>query len=1169
MSASLLQANGAQPQKQVRSTSLFTSRFFQGIFTNRNPLRSPLGALYGDFYKLGSSDALVDGLSSEISIRLTPIRRPGCPQWSSATIASIPDSFYSFQASETISVILDTSADVEILTPTETSVIWTKTAGAGESYFQGVNQSLYFGDGIDTVKYIPGTMNALNQFGQGINGSAWLFSPVAPLTAPTLAVTSSGSAGVSWAMSSFYSTMGLIIDNNNQIEQLISVNALANNATQYGSSGDGQPPWDNIVGGITNDNTVVWTCESVITLWMPHTTYTNGSTIFDPITNTLQMQSHNTGAKVSLSSRPNFSSRLFAQTIEGILAPNSPKWTCLGVVNGAYTCVNTWTPGATVGTFPYPASQPNAVNSAIVEPGIPTVAAINAGQLFYLQAATTGGTTSTAFSHPTWSTIGQTTLDNQLIWYNLGSKFWLPATEYLAWPGVNNAFSAVVDTASPVNFWICTVGGLSGASAPFPASGANYGDNAVETTGVTWVCVGPATNSTWQKNATYYLPAVGFSPPSPTNPYGGAIVFDNNISADIEFCISSGFSGTSQPTWATSTGGKTTDANGGGTDVGVVWVNGGTFTGLGFAWTKGYGYVYAYKSRLPNDPDVTIAPPLAQVIANNPNVMGPLGLPTGAQDGSVSTASPVGFFGSPVASPNAGGLITIQGKYSLDPAIDTIMVFRSADGFQTSGPYLLVTEIQNITALATDPNNPLTGLFTVYDFMADTPSVIGGVTLPGLNELIEAPIGHINDPVPGQYGSTQFQQAVGGVTPNPLNPFLATEPGSGAIGFVYHQGRLWCFIGNNVFASGGPDTLVGNGFTAWPPTYTWPFQFPVIKLLSTNAGLLVFTTNGLGLIAGGPAISTYYSQLLVPELGVLSFNAVTTVSGIPALFSSDNQLIQVDPQSGISRIGHPVGNILAGGIQTTGGVNVNFNPANVYLTYHVSGDLEHALFIGDGATGWFRCDLNLAPDSSITGPVFSPFGLINTGHIKAIQSIVTSAGVRQLLVGDSRAGEKVLTRDSSYNIFSDAGAVGTGVGGSAYPAWYTIGAIVLANPGQMARLDFIEFDFIKTGTQPNISVLFDEISTPATQSEFESISNSFITDPPKLYGPAGGGGTQPTSLFMPRFYFGQTTPENGGDQVPVPAWCKFLNIKVDMGNTDIVQNETLTFTVFGELTQEK
>src|SRR6266576_3770197 len=207
MAPNLIQAQGGQPQKPTRFVSLFTSRFLSGLFTNRSPLRGPLQAMYSDYYHLGATDALIDGLNSELSIRQTMIRRPGNVAFSSGTTAGAVDNFYSFhKADGTITVIADSTVDVETVTPGLITSIFTKATGAGQGYFQGINKSLYIADGIDAVKYIPGTLNP------DTGKPVWNMSGVAPTVAPTLTTTITGSAGVSWIASTVFSTMGFIFD---------------------------------------------------------------------------------------------------------------------------------------------------------------------------------------------------------------------------------------------------------------------------------------------------------------------------------------------------------------------------------------------------------------------------------------------------------------------------------------------------------------------------------------------------------------------------------------------------------------------------------------------------------------------------------------------------------------------------------------------------------------------------------------------------------------------------------------------------------------------------------------------------------------------------------------------------------------------------------------------
>jgi hypothetical protein len=92
----LIQAEGGHAQKETHFVPLFTSRFLVGIFTNRSLLRSPLQSLYSDFYHVGATDALCDGLNSELSIRQTMIRRPGNPLYCTQETAAAIDDFYSF-----------------------------------------------------------------------------------------------------------------------------------------------------------------------------------------------------------------------------------------------------------------------------------------------------------------------------------------------------------------------------------------------------------------------------------------------------------------------------------------------------------------------------------------------------------------------------------------------------------------------------------------------------------------------------------------------------------------------------------------------------------------------------------------------------------------------------------------------------------------------------------------------------------------------------------------------------------------------------------------------------------------------------------------------------------------------------------------------------------------
>src|SRR5262249_21333453 len=155
----------------------------------------------------------------------------------------------------------------------------------------------------------------------------------------------------------------------------------------------------------------------------------------------------------------------------------------------------------------------------------------------------------------------------------------------------------------------------------------------------------------------------------------------------------------------------------------------------------------------------------------------------------------------------------------------------------------------------------------------------------------------------------------------------------------------------------------------------------------------------------------------------------------------------------------------------------NWNPANAYVTWHVSGSQDHALYVSDGATGWFRMTPTASPESGLT---WSPFATI-VGGAKAVQSIEVSPGVHKLLLGPVSSGN-ILMRDLSTN--QDNGA--------SYTANFRIGSIVLAQPGQIAELAFITTEAQAKGSQPLVSVLLDEVSGAAQNLP------RFTTDPPQL-----------------------------------------------------------------------
>jgi hypothetical protein len=102
------------------------------------------------------------------------------------------------------------------------------------------------------------------------------------------------------------------------------------------------------------------------------------------------------------------------------------------------------------------------------------------------------------------------------------------------------------------------------------------------------------------------------------------------------------------------------------------------------------------------------------------------------------------------------------------------------------------------------------------------------------------------------------------------------------------------------------------------------------------------------------------------------------------LLTSDGQFLAITTDGGVSELGFPIGDLLE-----------KFNPATAYVSWHVDGSKDKAIYVSDGTTGWYRCNPTSTPE---TGLVWSPFAAI-TGGCSAVQSIEVSPGVHRLLVG--------------------------------------------------------------------------------------------------------------------------------------------------------------------------
>src|ERR1700676_4785674 len=153
MSPGMFEAGGAQPKNPSRGKAITPAlRFETGLFMNRSPLHDPAQWVYSKFYG-GYTDTLFDGSNMEVSNQLSLIRRPGLSQWSSVPVPNQPNWFYDWRTLDCgVKVVVDTPVATYLQSATTQTQIFTKTPGAGQGYYVGVADTLFYGDGVDLQK---------------------------------------------------------------------------------------------------------------------------------------------------------------------------------------------------------------------------------------------------------------------------------------------------------------------------------------------------------------------------------------------------------------------------------------------------------------------------------------------------------------------------------------------------------------------------------------------------------------------------------------------------------------------------------------------------------------------------------------------------------------------------------------------------------------------------------------------------------------------------------------------------------------------------------------------------------------------------------------------------------------------------------------------------------
>jgi hypothetical protein len=1131
----LLGLAGGQAQKQTRFAPIYNGRWSSGIWTNRSPLRDATTTRIVEKYYGAAGDALIAGSNVEITNKLTLARRPGNPVYDNNSWNDV-DSFYDFrlfnQTEEQIYLMVDEANALFSLFNSTKTTVFTKSTNGGQSYMQSVGNSLYFGNGVDQKKWLqslvvwqagfnwianaypafttflidtngniqqlttPGTSagttpawstvvpSAGNDFQGGLttDGSAiwtnrgnpvenWGIQPPTTAVSPVV-----GSSRVAWVSNTFYSLVSVVIDSNGNLQQV----------TTAGKTGASTPTWQTSVGLTTTDGTAVWTMiqTAASMVWTANTAYAAGHFIIGNASGTNSLFQLTLGQTASLNS--NVAAYIYPQgPTAGSNYQQNP--TSLGSATESFTTL----------------SSLQMTN-------------FNTGSGFQqIWSNLNGAGASTGTTNP-FPTILQ---DEQMI--VLGS-FEIPIAGQYAFQIISHDgfFWGIGDGAQLISG--TNINPLTGAGYPqtvtanmgFPVFGGN--NNRFEDFGFStnnfvinfptagtyryeidwsfWFHQGMQLNVTCNGNVIPFGTAISgatepvwpvftqaFAPAYATVTESSGQYVWENLGPTADFVRPASANVTLPDTTIIDPAGNTE----GPFRTGVSGLTQPTFaTGLNQLTLDNPNLIWINQGP-------AAAPPSGSVSTFNGGWIYTIAL-VNTLDQTISNAAPLSvptgnFIGAAgVTIPAGSGL----NPSTIDPQADYVAIFRTTDGQDV--PFL----IPNSSASGLPFNTTISlAQYLTSGYTDTTPDV-------GLNNLIEAPIAGENTP-----------------------------PALGAINLTYHLSRLFYSIGNVVYWTDGPDAPSGNGINGGSLLNTDSFPSLVKCLVPTTSGLVVFTVSDIYIIQGAGTTNSPITSgiVLLQGVGVSSYNAVGVNGSVLGFFTTDSQFVIIDPSSGVSYAGFPLGDQMR---LDNGGTGTSWNPASVYVTWHVDGE-DQAWYVSDGAVGWFRLMPTPSPE---TGYTWSPFATI-VGGAKAVQGIEVAPGDHRLLLGPTGTGP-ILNRDLSSSQDS----------GTSFPANAVLGSMVLAQPGQVAAVSFITTEAVRIGTPFVLGVIFDE-ALPYYTGSFDVLKHS-VNDPPTL---------KPSkSLIAQRFYMSDSEEE---------ALCRHMQVKIDFG-TQSVQNEILSLTVYGAYYQE-
>lgn len=1095
MPESPLIAAGAQIAP-INAAPLHTNRMFTGLWTQRSPLRDAATTfLLEKFYSATRFESLIGGQNTEITTRLTLARRPGSSVYNSQSFPPI-NRFYEFRAFQNGAENIHVMASVDANASSEELFIATVQVSASGSYpFYIYTLIVTFTAAVPPI--LPGqtyTFAGVTNYPR-LNGL--VLAPLAAYRGLTADQQAFNFSPLGTAYGPAADTGHAIVDPAAGSPTVRDVTGPATNLTLLNKNPYAGRTSFQSVGNILffgdGYDQKKWVLSKQA--WAANTVFAPGDFIVDPNNNLQLAIGAQTGAVTGIAVKNNVAT-VFLNALTPLEIPigaqlNFSAQTTIAALAGTAQTV-TEVENAAQFSFNYVhADLAFSVETGSVDTGTGITGGAAPGFAAAPEAVTPDGGAQ-------WESMGPSVQN-----WGFAAPANAPTVTQAAAPTLYPNWQAstwyaplfVILIGSDL-FQLTTAGTTGGAA---PAWNHAIGSTTPETGPGTavWTCLGPAA---WVSGATY---AVGACVQATFTYYitSQQYVYDPASDtwswqdAQTPVTVTCLFQALTAGATAPWTAGQPPWPNGLGTtqvDGAVTWINRGTAPGWPGATQTLSLDATILDSQLnlesPQEMGETGTAALAwaggqgSYIVDNAQLWlngGPYGKAnTGAwvyaysgENGvtrHIGTASPRSL---PITV-SAGKLVVLQGQGLADPQITELVLWRTLQGGTT------------LLYLGTIPN-PGAGQSWIYtDTTPDS----------GLNELETAPINDVNNPPP-----------------------------AGFMPKCYYLGRIWGWVANVLQWSGGPDTVTGSGDEAFSPLNQATFPSLGVTCWPSSIGLLCYTNSDVWMMLGqGTAASPFYVINFQQGVGLGSEDALAVNGSTGYGMLTSGQVVSMDPGAGELEVGFPIGDQF----------DALYTPANTYCAWHQGSSRDMALYVADGAQGWFRMSAVAAPES---GNVWSPRAVIE-GGVKAIASVETAPGQKRLLLGPATLGNPILMRDDST--YQD--------NATPYPAFADIGSLVLAQPGTTVGVQFItvEETAIEGAAPAGVGVLFDEIG-----GSFSSLTRS-SADPPNQ--------PRSSSLTINRWWAMQNAR---------PVTCRHMQIEISWPAANVA-NELLTYTLYGRLPEK-